>query len=204
MQGATGKQTCKCVSCGLSVCFQLRLVCVCKSLQAFRKTAAEQVFLAIPSLESISMDSAAYPFLAFSGIPSLSFKFTSNKVSGGITHLFKTWHIPHASILHPYLPALLNWCCVFLPSRQAYPYMGTIMDNRDKLNKFTSNQVAQLAEKATQFAGHMALRLVHDHLLRLDLAHYDKVIRKSVFMINSKVKDVKSVSVCLFFSLISA
>ncbi|XP_075876851.1 transferrin receptor 1a isoform X2 [Nelusetta ayraudi] len=104
-------------------------------------------------LESISMDSAAYPFLAFSGIPSLSFRFTSDR---------------------------------------AYPYMGTIMDSRDKLNKFTSNQVAQVVEKATQFAGHMALRLVHDHLLRLDLAHYDKVIRKSVSMIISKVKDVKS------------
>lgn len=77
--------------------------------------------------------------------------------------------------------------------------MGTIMDNRDKLNKFTSGQVAQLVEKATLFAGHMALRLVHDHLLRLDLAHYDKVIRKSVSVIISKVKDVKSVSVCLFF-----
>lgn len=104
-------------------------------------------------LQSMSMDSAAYPFLAFSGIPSVSFRFTSDK---------------------------------------AYPYMGTIMDNRDKLNKVTSGQVAQLVEKATQFAGHMALRLVHDHLLRLDLAHYDKVIRKSVSVIISKVKDVKS------------
>lgn len=79
------------------------------------------------------------------------------------------------------------------------------MDNRDKLNKFTSGQVVQLVEKATQFAGHMVLRLVHDHLLQLDLVHYDKVIRNNVRLITSKVKDIKSVSVCLFFFfLISA
>lgn len=72
-------------------------------------------------------------------------------------------------------------------------------DTRDKLNKATSNQVPQLAKIVTQFAGQMALRLVHDHLLRLDLTQYDKVIRRHVGQINSRVKDIKAVSVCLFF-----
>lgn len=76
--------------------------------------------------------------------------------------------------------------------------MGTIMDNRDKLNKFTSNQVPQLAVTATQFAGHMVLRLVHDHLLRLDLTHYDNVIRQQVAKINGKLKALKLVRLCFF------
>lgn len=82
---------------------------------------------------------------------------------------------------------------------QEYPYIGTLKDTRDKLNKATSNQVPQLVKIVTQFAGQMALRLVHDHLLRLDLTQYDKVIRRYVGQINGRVKDIKGVSVRLFF-----
>lgn len=77
--------------------------------------------------------------------------------------------------------------------------MNTMMDNRDKLNKATFNKVSQLAKIVTEFAGQMALRLVHDHLLRLDLTQYDKVIRRHVGQINSRVRTIKRVSVCLFF-----
>lgn len=77
--------------------------------------------------------------------------------------------------------------------------MGSRLDNQNKLNKFTDNQVSQLAEKATQFAGHMVLRLVHDHLLRLDLAHYDKVISDHVGAIRRKMVTMKIVSVGLTF-----
>lgn len=80
---------------------------------------------------------------------------------------------------------------------QDYPYLGTKMDTRANLNAATSNQVAQLALIAARFAGHMALRLVHDHLLRLDLSSYNKNIRDSVNQINGKVKEIKRVSVPL-------
>lgn len=73
-------------------------------------------------------------------------------------------------------------------------YLGTKMDTRENLNTATSNQVPQLAETVTRFAGHMVLRLVHDHLLRVDLTKYDKIIRSSVSRINSKIKDIKRVS----------
>lgn len=73
-----------------------------------------------------------------------------------------------------------------------------MMDTREKLNTATSNQVPQLAEVVTRFAGHMVLRLVHDHLLRMDLTKYDKIIRTHVAQINRKVKDLKRVSVQLF------
>lgn len=71
------------------------------------------------------------------------------------------------------------------------------MDTRDKLSAATSNQVAQLAQIVTRFAGHMVLRLVHDHLLRLDLSSYNKNIRDSLNRINEKVKEIKRVSVQL-------
>lgn len=75
--------------------------------------------------------------------------------------------------------------------------MNTKMDTRENLNKATSNQVPQLAEIVTRFAGHMALRLVHDHLLRMDLTKYDKVIRVAVNRINLKIKEIKRVSLQL-------
>uniref|UniRef100_A0A3Q3WYC2 Transferrin receptor protein 1 n=1 Tax=Mola mola TaxID=94237 RepID=A0A3Q3WYC2_MOLML len=98
--------------------------------------------------KSLKMDNAAYPFLAFSGIPSVAFGFTSGN--------------------------------------SVYPYFGTKLDTREKLNGFTSNQVPQLTETAARFAGHMALRLVHDHLLRMDVSKYDNIIRSNVMIVNKR------------------
>lgn len=104
-------------------------------------------------LEPMKMDSAAYPFLTFSGIPSVSFRFTSDHVS--------------------------------------YPYFGTKLDTQEKLKSTTANQIAQFAEAAASFAGHITLRLVHDHLLQLDLQKYTRIIRAQVFTINNKVAEVQ-------------
>ncbi|XP_026229674.1 transferrin receptor 1a [Anabas testudineus] len=103
--------------------------------------------------EPLKLDSAAYPFLAFSGIPSISFRLTSNDLD--------------------------------------YQYFGTELDKWDKLNLITGAKVPHLTQVAAQFAGHIALRLVHDHLLRMDLAKYDKFIRAKVVQINVKVKNVQ-------------
>ncbi|XP_049602531.1 transferrin receptor protein 1 [Syngnathus scovelli] len=104
-------------------------------------------------LEPLKLDDAAYPFIAFTGIPSLSFRFTS---------------------------AFLD-----------YPYFGTLMDTQERLIAVTSNQHLQLAEAATKFAGHIVLRLIHDHLLQMDLLKYDKIIRTHVAQINRKVNTVQ-------------
>ncbi|XP_077360470.1 transferrin receptor protein 1-like [Festucalex cinctus] len=104
-------------------------------------------------LAPLKMDNAAYPFIAFSGIPSLSFRFTSGYLD--------------------------------------YPYFGTLLDTQEKLITVTSNQHLQLAEAATKFAGHIVLRLVHDHLLQMDLTKYDKIIRIHVAQINRKVNTVQ-------------
>uniref|UniRef100_A0A4W6C065 Transferrin receptor protein 1 n=1 Tax=Lates calcarifer TaxID=8187 RepID=A0A4W6C065_LATCA len=104
-------------------------------------------------LEPLKLDNAAYPFLAFSGIPSISFRFA--------------------------------------PSNADYQYSGTLLDTRETLKRVTGQQIPQLAETAAKFAGHIALRLVHDHLLRMDVTKYDKIIRTQVAQINGKVKNVK-------------
>lgn len=104
-------------------------------------------------LEPMKMDSAAYPFLAFSGIPSVSFRFTSDHVS--------------------------------------YPYFGTKLDTQEKLKTTTANQIPQFAEAAARFAGHITLRLVHDHLLQLDLRKYTRIIQAQVSKINNKVAEVQ-------------
>lgn len=83
---------------------------------------------------------------------------------------------------------------------QDYLYFGTKLDTQEKLNGVTGNKVPQLAEMATQFAGHVALRLVHDHLLRMDLAKYDKLIRIQVAQINAKVNNVQRVGVQCFLA----
>ncbi|XP_060900281.1 transferrin receptor protein 1-like [Labrus mixtus] len=104
-------------------------------------------------LQSLRMNDAAYPFVAFSGIPSLSFRFNSDQ--------------------------------------DHYSFFGTAMDTRDNLNAATASQVPQLAEVATRFAGHMVLRLVHDHLLRFDLKKYSKTIKVQVAQINGKIMSVR-------------
>uniref|UniRef100_A0A3Q2VF30 Transferrin receptor protein 1 n=1 Tax=Haplochromis burtoni TaxID=8153 RepID=A0A3Q2VF30_HAPBU len=100
-------------------------------------------------LEPLRMDSAAYPFLAFSGIPSVAFRFHSGS---SVSEFFCT---------------------------------------TKNLNSVTASQVPQLAVRAGQFAGHIALRLVHDHLLQMDLKKYNQLIRSHVVQINARVKAVQ-------------
>uniref|UniRef100_A0AAZ1WVJ1 Transferrin receptor protein 1 n=1 Tax=Oreochromis aureus TaxID=47969 RepID=A0AAZ1WVJ1_OREAU len=106
-------------------------------------------------LEPLRMDSAAYPFLAFSGIPSVAFRFHSGSSD--------------------------------------YPYFGTTLDTQQNLNSITASQVPQLAVSGP-VAGHIALRLVHDHLLQMDLKKYNQLIRSHVVQINARVKNVQRVS----------
>ncbi|XP_045890170.1 transferrin receptor 1b [Micropterus dolomieu] len=95
------------------------------------------------ALRPMSMDDPAYPFLAFSGIPSISFHFTSPKI-------------------------------------EAYPYYGTDLDNKNNLDFQTNRRTSEMAAVAAQFAGQMALRLVHDHRLSLDVSRYSGVLAKGV------------------------
>ncbi|CAL8343971.1 unnamed protein product [Merluccius merluccius] len=109
-------------------------------------------------IQPMQMEDAAYPFLTFSGIPSVSFQITGTS---------------------------------------DYPYFGTRMDTRERLNIATRNQMSQLVLSAAQVAGHMTLRLVHDHLLRFDLSRYDLAIHSYVAKINRNLLGIQKVCVCV-------
>ncbi|XP_061821109.1 transferrin receptor 1b isoform X2 [Nerophis lumbriciformis] len=97
-------------------------------------------------LRPMSIDDPAYPFLAFAGIPSISFHFIT-------------------------------------PNVESYEYYGTSMDNMDHLKYNTAQRTSETTVLAAQFAGHMALRLVHDRLLRLDVSGYRKVLPKALMRV---------------------
>ncbi|KAI4806563.1 hypothetical protein KUCAC02_017382 [Chaenocephalus aceratus] len=103
-------------------------------------------------LKPMSMDDPAYPFLAFSGIPSISFHFIN-----------------------------LN--------EETYSYYGTDLDNKDHLDYKTNYHTSEMAALAAQFAGQMALRLVHNHVLypSLDVSRYSSVITKAVFRVYKRI-----------------
>ncbi|KAM4718666.1 transferrin receptor 1b [Anableps anableps] len=104
-------------------------------------------------LRTMSMEDPAYPFLAFAGIPSISFHF-----------------IPENS--------------------ESYPYYGTSLDNMDHLNYRTGQRTSEVTATAAQFAGLMTLRLVHDHLLSLDVNRYYGPITKAVVQVHRRVSQL--------------
>ncbi|KAM9337153.1 transferrin receptor 1b [Symphorus nematophorus] len=102
------------------------------------------------AVKPMSLDDPAYPFLAFSGIPSVSFHFIS-------------------------------------PNMEAYTYYGTDLDNKDHLNYQTAHRTSEITVLAAQFAGRMALRLVHDHLISLDVGRYSILITRAVGRLNNRI-----------------
>ncbi|CAB1325772.1 unnamed protein product [Coregonus sp. 'balchen'] len=121
---------------------------VVKGFQTFNASASPVMYTLIQStlkevLEPLRLNDPAYPFVTFSGIPAVSFSFTT-------------------------------------------------ADTRENLYNATCNQLAKLAVSAGQIAGQMALRLVHDHLLRLDVTMYHRQLQNHVVNINRKVKTVMS------------
>ncbi|XP_054621459.1 transferrin receptor protein 1-like [Dunckerocampus dactyliophorus] len=101
-------------------------------------------------LRPMSIDDPAYPFLAFAGIPSISFHFIT-------------------------------------PRTEAYMYYGTSMDNMDHLKYNTGQRTSEMTVLAAQFAGRMALRLVHDRLLNLDVRRYSQVVTKALRKVSRHV-----------------
>uniref|UniRef100_A0AAQ5XQ32 Transferrin receptor protein 1 n=1 Tax=Amphiprion ocellaris TaxID=80972 RepID=A0AAQ5XQ32_AMPOC len=109
------------------------------------------------------MDDPAYPFLAFAGIPSVSFHFISS-------------------------------------NSESYTYYGTNLDNIDHLNYQTNHHTSEMTAAAAQFAGQMALRLVHDHLLSLDVSRYKSLLTTTVTGVFQRIRQLSQVG---FFLLIS-
>ncbi|XP_016134386.1 transferrin receptor 1b isoform X2 [Sinocyclocheilus grahami] len=108
-----------------------------------------------PLLKTMQMDDGAYPFLAMSGIPSVSFSFVS-------------------------------------PPASAKEYFGTNLDDKAHLDSITNQKVVELSVLAAQVAGQMALRLVHDQILRLDVTKYSDDITNRVSAIIQRVDALKN------------
>ncbi|XP_030612492.1 transferrin receptor 1b [Archocentrus centrarchus] len=97
-------------------------------------------------MRPMTIDDPAYPFLAFSGIPSVSFHFIT-------------------------------------PNSEVYTYYGTHLDNVEQLSYKTNQRTGEITVAAAQFAGQMALHLVHDHLLSLDMNRYSNTLTKAVVQV---------------------
>ncbi|XP_062844211.1 transferrin receptor protein 1-like [Trichomycterus rosablanca] len=102
-------------------------------------------------MEQMTLSDSAYPFQTFSGIPSISFRFTSGK---------------------------------------PYPFFGTMSDTRRNLDNSAPNLLG-LVKAAGEFAGQIALRLVHDHILRLNTQKYLNVIRANIVQISREVTSLQ-------------
>lgn len=81
----------------------------------------------------------------------------------------------------------------FIVQDQQYMYFGTLLDTRSNLERKVSN-LPVLAKAAGEVAGQLALRLVHDHLLRLSTEKYLNVMRLKVGKINKDVMSLQRVS----------
>lgn len=79
----------------------------------------------------------------------------------------------------------------------SYKYYGTDLDNKDHLGYETSHKASELIVVAAQVAGQMALRLVHDHLLKLDTTRYSLVVRNAVVRVNKRILQLSQVCECV-------
>lgn len=79
---------------------------------------------------------------------------------------------------------------VLLQESSDYQYSGTPLDTRENLNSTTEGNLLSVSVSAAQVAGQMALRLIHDHILNLDVNEYTRVFRKNVFRITKELKHV--------------
>uniref|UniRef100_A0A668AR56 Transferrin receptor 1b n=1 Tax=Myripristis murdjan TaxID=586833 RepID=A0A668AR56_9TELE len=120
-------------------------------LYSLIENATKQVSTPPAVLRPMEMNDPAYPFLAFSGIPSISFHFIN-------------------------------------PRFEAYPYYGTDLDTWDHFSAETNHHNSEMVAAAGQLAGQMALRLVHDHLLKMDVTRYGRILTAAVGSLYSRIR----------------
>ncbi|KAI5608853.1 transferrin receptor protein 1 [Silurus asotus] len=75
-----------------------------------------------------------------------------------------------------------------------YPFFGTMLDTRENLEAQMSTGMLVMVKAAGEMAGVMVLRLVHDHLLSLNVEKYKNVMRIHVGKINKEVMRLEKFS----------
>ncbi|XP_040921750.1 transferrin receptor 1b [Toxotes jaculatrix] len=73
------------------------------------------------------------------------------------------------------------------PNIESYAYYGTNLDNMDHLNYQTNHRTGEITAAAAQFAGQMAVRLVHDHRLSLDVSRYSNILAVAVRQVYTRI-----------------
>lgn len=63
----------------------------------------------------------------------------------------------------------------------------------DHLNYQTNHHTNEMTAVAAQFAGQMAVRLVHDHLLNLDVSQYSNILTKAVSKVYRRINQLLQV-----------
>lgn len=92
----------------------------------------------------------------------------------------------------------INFFFFFHQATGEYAFFGTDKDDKNKLDIVTDRKVVELSLLAAQVAGQMALRLVHDHIIKLDVTKYSDVISEHVSNIITGVNLLKADKVMLF------
>lgn len=64
----------------------------------------------------------------------------------------------------------------------------------DHLDYQTNYHTSEMTAVAAQFAGQMALRLTHDHLLRLDVSRYGDILARAVRRVYIRIRQLTQVS----------
>lgn len=80
---------------------------------------------------------------------------------------------------------------VLLQESSVYKYSGTALDTRENLDVVTEGKLLDVSVSVAQVAGQMALQLVHDHILSLDVDEYTRIIRKNMMKIVKEIRRVR-------------
>lgn len=83
------------------------------------------------------------------------------------------------------------------PKTESYTYYGTSLDNMDHLDYQTNHCTSEMTAVAAQFAGQMAVRLVHDHLLSLDVSRYSSILTTAVAQIYKRINQLLRVGLAV-------
>lgn len=100
------------------------------------------------------------------------------------------------------MEVIVRWHVFCVLKTEAYTYYGTNMDNVDHLNYATNHKTSEITVLAAQFAGQMALRLIHDHLLSLDVNRYSPVLLKAVSQVYKRIGQLSRVGLELLMLLL--
>lgn len=127
------------------------------------------------------MDSSAYSFTAFAGVPAVEFSFLEVRL------LAQPWE----PSLGPSTACPCPSPSVSLQDYQEYPFLHTKEDTYENLHRVLRGRLPAVAQAVAQLTGQLLIRLSHDHLLPLDFGRYGDVVLRHIGNLNEYSGDLK-------------